>query len=201
MSGTTSVEGYPYPNTTDFADVQDPYQLAVAVDADLRSKRAAFAGYLGRPSFIYRNSLIGTSFTSGTIVPCTFDVVEWDNTSGAGTQGGTAFSQPFSPAPEWWMFGLNLNLSIVSGTPAVGDLNLGQIQIATTDQVSGVQTTTSYYQRNDDTNTAGERIFLFAFAPIYHGVVTPLLSLNGSATKAAAAGGCRFWGMKLGAVT
>jgi hypothetical protein len=98
------------------------------------------------------------------------------------------------------MFGCTLLTAIISGTPVVGDMNMGRLQIDTTDQVSGLVTSTFAYQRNDETNTAGEWVNLFSMAPVYRATVSLALILNGTTQKAVATGST-FWGLYLGPVT
>lgn len=198
MSGTTPVEGYPYPFTSDFADVQDAFRLAASIDTDLRAEQAPFRAFEGRPSFIARQTATGSGFISGnaSLVPGTID---WDNTGGL-TIGNATWNQPFNQQPSWWMFGATVLVAVVSGTPVVGDLTMGNISINSTDQVTNVVTDTDYYQRNDETNTNGEWINFFAMAPIFQGSARCALNLNGS-TQKAIANGSRFWGLYLGPVT
>lgn len=196
MSGTTANEGYPFPLPSDFADVQDPFRLASAIDADLRAEQAPFRAFMGRPSFIGRQSANGSGFLTGSS-PIALNVIDWDNTGGA---SGSVFLQPRDQGPSWWMFGATIIVAIISGTPVVGDLNLGQIQVTTVDQVTGLSSSSFFSQRNDETNTAGEIINLFAMAPMYHGSVRCNLVLNSSTQKSVGAGS-RFWGMYMGPVT
>lgn len=197
MSASTGTEGFPYPLTSDFADVQDAYRLATSVDAKLRAEQAPFRNFLARPSFIGRSTATSSGFTVGTTA-LIMDTVEWDNTGGL-TAGSSAWNQPLSQGPSWWLFGATILVTNLA-TAVVGDLVMGQIQALTVDQVTGVQTITNYYQRNDEDNTAGEWINLFAMAPIYQGQADVLLNLNGSTSKAILAGS-RFWGMYMGPVT
>lgn len=198
MSGTTPIEGYPYPLTPDFADVQDAFRLATAIDADLRGEQAPFRAFLGRPSFIGRQTANGSGFLSGS-QGLSVGAIDWDNTGGL-TVGQSSWNQPFAQQPSWWMFGTTLLVAVISGTPVVGDMNMGRIAVNTTDQVTTVVSTSNFYQRNDETNTAGEWINFFAMAPIYQGSAACSLILNGSTQKAVASGS-RFWGMYLGPVT
>lgn len=195
MSGTTTYEGYPYPALTDFADVQDAFRLATAVDSDIRSVEAPMRSFLGRPSFVARSSSAGSGITSGSVL-LQLGTTEWDNTGGVGSN---QWIQPNAQGPSWWLFGANLILTN-TGTPAVGDMRIGQLVTGTTDQVTGLSTSTTFWQRNDDSNTNGEWINLFAMAPIYRGNVYAQLQVTGSATVAIAAGS-RLWGMYLGPVT
>lgn len=197
MSGTTTTEGYPYPSTSDFADVQDAFRLATAIDADLRGEQAPFRAFMGRPSFIGRQTSNGSGFISGGANLVT-GAIDWDNTGGLAV-GSSVWNQPVGQAPSWWLFGCTILVAVISGTPVVGDMNMGQISVTTTDQVSRVSTTSSYYQRNDETNTAGEWINMFAAAPMYRGFAQCILDLNGSTQKAIGTGS-RFWGMYLGPV-
>jgi hypothetical protein len=198
MSGNTANEGYPYPLTSDFADVQDAFRLATAIDESLRAEQAPFRAALGRPSFIARQTATGSGFTSGTQT-LTFGAIDWDNTGGL-TVGVNAWAQPLAQQPSWWLFGATILMSAISGTPAVGDMNMGRINVTTNDPVTTVSTTSQFFQRNDETNTGGEWINLFAMAPIYQGSVSCTLVLNGSTQKAIQAGS-RLWGMYLGPVT
>jgi hypothetical protein len=198
MSGSTVTEGYPYPLPSDFADVQDAFRLATAIDTDLRAEQAPFRAFMARPSFIGRQTSNGSGFISGS-QSLVMGAVEWDNTGGL-TAGASSWSQPLSQQPSWWLFGCTVLVAIISGTPVVGDMNMGRIQVATTDQVSGVSTNTFAYQRNDDTNTGGEWINLSMAAPLYRGSASCSLILNGSTQKSVQAGS-RFWGMYLGPVT
>jgi len=198
MSGTTTTEGYPYPLESDFSDVQDSYRLATAIDSNLRSEQAPFRAFMGRPSFIARQTVTGSGFLSGSSA-LVFGAVDWDNTGGLAV-GATFWNQPFSQAPSWWMFGATVLVAQVSGSVVVGDMTMGNIEVTTTDQVTTVVSTTDFFQRNDDTNTAGEWINLFAMAPIYQGGARCNLALNGTSQKAILAGS-RFWGMYLGPVS
>jgi hypothetical protein len=197
MTGTTPVEGYPYPLEADFADVQDAFRLATAIDADLRSEQAPFRTFLARPSFIGRQTSTGSGFTTGS-ASLIMGAVDWDNTGGL-IAGSTVWNQPLAQAPSWWMFGATILVSNLAAA-VVGDMTMGQIQASSVDQVTGVQSVSNFYQRNDDSNTAGEWINFFAMAAIYQGQADCLLNLNGTTSKAIA-NGSRFWGMYLGPVT
>ncbi len=199
MTGTTPTEGYPYPLTSDFADVQDAYRLATAIDTDLRAEQAPFRAFMGRPSFIGRQTVTPGSGQSGTWI-MQMNAVDWDNTGGV-TAGSYTWYQPIGQAPSWWLFGCTLLVNFVSGTQTVGDMNLGRIELDTTDQVSGVVTANYFYQRNDDTGTSGEWVNLFAMAPMYRGNAQAALILNSSTAQRTLGPGSRFWGMYLGPVT
>ena len=197
MSGTTANEGYPYPLTSDFADVQDVYRLAMAVDADVRAAQAPFRAFFGRPSFVCRQTANGSGYISGD---STFKVgaIDWDNTGGL-TLNTSSWHQPTVQGTSWWLFGATILTAIISGTPVVGDMNMGSLEITTTDPVSNLSSTTTAYQRQDETNTSGEWINVFTMAPVYRGTVTPVLTLTGSTQKAISAGST-FWGFYLGPV-
>lgn len=198
MSGSTTNKGYPYPLVSDFADVQDAFRLATAVDSDLRADQAQFQAFEARPSFVCRQTTNGSGFLSGNDY-VVFNSVDWDNTGGAKV-GSQNWIQPNSQAPSWWLFGATVLTVAISGTPVVGDLVEGRIQIITTDQVSNLSTTTYTTQRNDESNTNGEWVNVFTMAPIYRGHVAAILDLNGSTQKAISAGST-FWGLYLGPVT
>jgi hypothetical protein len=198
MSGNTIQKGYPYPLTSDFADVQDAYRLAIAIDADLRADQASFRAFESRPSFIVRQTSNGSGFLSGTD-RLKIGAIDWDNTGGA-VVNNTAWVQPVSQPPSWWLFGTTVLTTVISGTPVVADLVMGRLSITTTDQVSAVATTTSATQRSDETNTGGEWLNVFTMAAIYRGSVSAQLLLNGSTQKAISAGST-FWGLSLGPVT
>jgi hypothetical protein len=197
MSGSTANQGFPYPDTADFADVQDAFRLAIAVDSEIRSQQAPMRTFMSRPSFIARQTVTGSGFISGTQSMDT-DVIDWDNTGGM-TVGFSGWRQPFAAPPSWWMFGTQIFVSNTGG-PVLGEGIMGKLDIETTDQVTGVATSTAYYQRVDESNTSGDWVNLFAFAPVFRGFVTPQLILDGSTTKAIQAGS-RFWGIQLGPVT
>ena len=198
MSGTTATQGYPYPLTADFGDVQDAFRLASAIDADLRAEQAPFRAFEGRPAFVGRQTVNGSGFQSGSDL-LKFGTVDYDTTGGAAI-GNTNWRQPNIQAPSWWIFGGTLLTTATSGTPVVGDMTMGRIRIITTDQVSGVASTTNAYQRNDETNTGGEWINVFTMAAIYRATVSLGLLLNGSTSKAISSGST-FWGAYLGPVT
>lgn len=197
MSGTTTNEGYPYPLESDFADVQDIYRLAMAVDSDVRGAQAPFRLFEQRPSFIVQSSSNSSSFLSGD-TSMTFGTIKWDNTGGL-TVGQTSWQQPISSPPSWWMFGATILEVPISGTPVVGEMTMGQIRINTTDQVSGLTTEIDAYQRNDDSNTGGEWINVFTQAAVYRASVSLILNLNGTTQKALGAGST-LWGFQLGPV-
>lgn len=198
MSGSTTNKGYPYPLETDFGDVQDAYRLATAIDADLRADQAPFRAFEGRPSFVVRQTSNGSGYLSG-VDYLKFNAIDWDNTGGA-LSGASSWIQPSSEPPAWWMFGATVLTVSISGTPVVGDLVEGRIQVITTDQVSGLSTTTLAVQRNDESNTGGEWLNVFTMAAVYNGHVAAQLELNGSTQKAISAGST-FWGFYLGPVT
>jgi hypothetical protein len=197
MSGITTTQGYPYPLTPDFLDVQDAFRLATAVDTDLRGANAPFRSWLNTPSFIGRSTANSTAITNGS-VSFTVGAIEWDNTGQLNT-GVFGWSQPTSQGPSWWLFGANLIL-FESGTPTVNDMCIAQMNITTQDQVTGISTTTQYWQRNDDSNTNGEWLNVFAMAPIYRGNMTMEFDANGATAKGVSSGS-RIWGIYLGPVT
>jgi hypothetical protein len=198
MTGTTANEGYPYPLTSDFADVQDAFRLATAIDADLRSAQAPFRAFEGRPAFIARQTANGSGFLTGT-QSFRVQAIDFDNTGGL-VLNASSWQQPNAQQPSWWMFGGSLLTAIISGTPVVGDMNMARLRVSTTDQVSGVVTSTDRYQRNDESNTGGELINVFTMAAVYRASVSLTLVLNGSTSKAVAATST-FWGAYLGPVT
>lgn len=198
MSGNTTTEGYPYPLTSDFADVQDAFRLATAIDTGLRAEQAPVRAFMGRPSFIGRSTVTGGGFVAGTQT-LTMGAVDWDNTGGLAA-GNTSWSQPLSQDPSWWMFGATILVNIVSGTPVVGDMCMARLNMTTTDPVTTVATTSRAYQRNDETNTNGEWLNIVTMAPIYQGSVSCTLILNGSTQKSIQSGS-RLWGLYLGPVT
>lgn len=197
MTGKTVVEGLPYPTESDFADVQDAFRLATAIDSDLRADQASFRQFIARPSFIGLQTVTQSGITVGTEI-LTMQTVEWDNTGGL-TAGATFWSQPLAQPPSWWLFGATIRVN-PTGAQVVGDLNMGTLFIQTVDQVTGLSSFTTFRQRNDDTNTNGEWINLFAMAPIYQGLVQAQATFNGSTAKGILAGS-RLWGMYMGPVT
>lgn len=197
MTGNTTYEGYPYPLETDFADVQDAFRLATAVDADLRAAQAPFRSFLSRPSFIALQSSTQSGVIAGSEILQT-QTIEWDN-AGMLTAGGTVWKQPLSQPPSWWLFGATVRVS-PTGTPTAGDLNLAQIVVQTTDVVTGVLTTTNFWHRIDDTVTGGDWMNVFGMAPVYHGQAFVRAWFDGSVAKGILAGS-RFWGLYLGPVT
>lgn len=197
MSGTTTTEGYPYPAQTDFADVQDAFRLATAIDQDLRAEQAPFRAFLGRPSFIGRCTANQSGFISGTqLMPV--GAIEWDNTGGL-TVGSAYWLQPNSQGPSWWLFGATI-LVTLTGSSVSGETNMGFIEVATTDQVTQQISYSDFYQRNDDSTTNGEWINVHCMAQLYQGQADAGLILGGTTTKAIQSGS-RFWGMYLGPVT
>lgn len=197
MSGNTAVQGFPHPLTTDFADVQDAYRLASAIDAEIRAEQAPFRNFVGRPSFVCQQTANGSGFQSGTD-DLLIGAINWDNTGGL-TVGQRRWVQPLVQPPSWWMFGATVLSVSISGTPVVGDLLMGAIRTNTTDQVSGLTTSNVAYQRSDETNTNGEWLNVFTVQPLYRGTAAAWLYLNGSTQKAISAGST-FWGMYLGPV-
>lgn len=196
MSGSTDHEGFPYPLTSDFLDVQDAFRLATAVDEEIAAQQAPMRAFLGRPSFIGRQTVSGSTFISGTS-NVSIGAIEWDNTGGL-TVGSAIWRQPYAQGPSWWMFGATL-LETPAAAAVGGDAIMGQILVNTVDQVTGVGSSTSFYQRNDESLTSGEWINFFGMAAIYRGTATLRLRLNGSTLKGTLAGS-RFWGMYLGPV-
>lgn len=196
MSGSTDSEGFPYPLTSDFVDVQDAFRLATSVDREIREEQAPFRAFMGRPSFIARATVNGSTFQSGTSF-MTFGAIDWDNTGGA-VVGQSLWRQGAASPPSWWLFGGTL-LEVPSGGVVVGEGIMGQLSITTIDQVTGASSTVRYYQRNDESGSNGEWINIFGMAPIYRGTVSLGLRLNGTTSKGILAGS-RLWGMHLGPV-
>jgi hypothetical protein len=197
MSGSTANKGFPYPYTSDFADVQDAFRLAAAVDRDVRGQQAPMRDFIGRPSFIGRQTANGTNFLAGSQA-VTIGAIDWDNTGGL-TVGSTLWRQPLAAPPSWWMFGATL-LETPTGAVVAGEGIMAQLLVSSVDQVTGVSSSTSFYQRNDESGTSGEWINVFGMAPIYRGTASLRLVLNGTTTKTSLAGS-RLWGMYLGPVT
>jgi hypothetical protein len=197
MSGSTTIEGLPYPFTSDFADVQDAFRLASAVDAGLRADQEPLRAFMARPSFIARQTVNASTFSSGS-QNMTFGAVDWDNTGGA-VVGAANWVQPLAMQQSWWLFGATV-LVFLSGAPVVGEGIAARLNAVSVDQVTTVAAQTNFYQRNDESNTNGEWINVFAMAPIWHGSAAVQLLLNGTTLKGIQAG-TRFWGMQLGPVT
>lgn len=197
MPGTTSVQGYPYPLESDFADVQDAFRLASAIDTDLRAEQAPFRSFMARPSFIGRQTANGSTFTTGSD-NVVVQAIEWDNTSGL-VLPTSSWLQPFVQPPSWWLFGGTLVVNnVTGGTP--GELVEAKLSVTTADQVTGVQTTSNFFQRNDESNTSGEWLNVFAMAAVYQASVSLTLNVSGTTTKGVGLGS-RLWGMYLGPVT
>jgi len=197
MSGITTNEGYPYPGTGDFADVQDAFRLAMAIDSDLRAAQAPIRSFLGRPSFIGRSTSNSSGISNGSVY-LNIGAIEWDNTGGL-TIGQNSWSQPNAQEPSWWLLGANL-ITYETGSPAVNDLLFAEMTISSADQVTGVFTNTTFVQRNDDSNTNGEWVNVYGMAAVYHGSVNVQLNANGSNTKGISSGS-RLWGLYLGPVS
>ena len=195
MSGLTTNEGIPYPGEGDFADVQDAYRLATAIDSDLRADQAPYRAFLARPSFIAMQNATQSGISVGSQI-LNLQTVEWDNTGGL---GATSWTQPVSQPPSWWMFGTTLRVN-PTGTPVAGDLNMGNINVVTADPVTGIQSISNFYQRNDESVTGGEWINMFTMVPIYRAFVRVFCTFNGSTAKGLLAGS-RFWGFYLGPVS
>lgn len=196
MSGSTAHEGFPYPLTPDFADVQDAFRLATAVDAEARAQQAPMRAFMGRPSFIARQTVTGSNFLSGSQT-MTVGAIDWDNTGGL-TVGVSSWRQPLAMPPSWWLFGGTL-LETPTAAAVLGEGIMAQLLVTTVDQVTGASSSTSFYQRTDETGTNGEWLNVFGMAPVYRATVSLRLLLNGTTTKATLAGS-RLWGMQLGPV-
>jgi len=196
MTGTTTTQGYPYPLTSDFLDVQDTFRLATAIDTDLRAGQAPLRAFLGRPSFIGRSTSAGSNVTNGTAY-LTNDAVEWDNTGGL-TAGAISWIQPNAQGPSWWLFGADL-LVAEAATPTVNDMIIAELTTSSADPVTGVYTDTVFWQRNDDSNTSGEALNVYAMASVYRSSVNVSMRVAGATAKNIASGS-RLWGMYLGPV-
>lgn len=197
MSGTTANKGLPYPGEADFADVQDAFRLATAIDSDVRAVQAPFRSFGQRPSFIARCTVNQSGFISGT-QQMPVGAIEWDNTGGL-TVGSGYWIQPNSQPPSWWYFGATLLVS-PTGSQVLGEMNAAFISVQTTDQVTQQISNTNFYQRNDDSTTNGEWLNLTCVAPVYQGSASLFLELQGT-TQKAVQNGSRLWGMYLGPVT
>lgn len=196
MSGNTTVEGYPYPLTSDFADVQDAFRLATAVDKVLRAEQAAPRAFMGRPSFIARQTATGSPFSGGQ-QNLAIGAIDWDSSGGL-TVGDSRWRQPNAQAPSWWLLGATLLVSNAAA-PVVGDGIVARIDAVSVDAVTNVSSPTYFYQRNDESNTGGEWLNVFGMAQMYRGSVGLQLQLNGTTNKSILAG-TRLWGLYLGPV-
>lgn len=197
MSGTTVNEGYPYPLLPDFADVQDAFRLATAIDKGVRAAQAPFRAFMSPPSFIGRQTSAGGLFQAGTDV-MSMQAIDWDNTGGL-TIGDSSWRQPLAMPPSWWLFGGTM-ATVNSGAGVVGEGVMAAIECTTLDPVTNIATTTDFYQRNDESNTSGEWINVFGMLPLYKGSARLQLMLNGTTSKGIQLG-TRFWGVYLGPVT
>lgn len=197
MSGNTTNQGYPYPLPSDFSDVQDAYRLATAIDTDLRAAQAPLRAFMGRPSFIGRSTVNGSAITNGNDY-LNVGAIEWDNTGGLAV-GSISWVQPVAQAPSWWLFGADIVVT-ESGTPTIGDMVLSELTVSSVDQVTGVSSSTVFWQRQDDSNTNGEWINLYGMAAVYRGNINVQLNVNGATAKYINLGS-RMWGMYLGPVT
>lgn len=197
MSGTTTNESLIYPLTTDFADVQDLYTLAIGTDAKVRGYDAIFTA-LPRPlAFVYRSSADGFSFTNGDVsIP--IDTAEWDTTGGL---NGSGWSQPLYDPPSWWMIGANLIAKVISGTPAVTTHIEVGLSVFNTDPVTGLSTTQTYRCKRSESNSGGEQITMSAVVKLWHAQVNADMVKVGDSSVQAPAAGCRLWGFRLGTAT
>lgn len=197
MSGNTTNQGYPYPVLSDFADVQDAFRLAQAVDSDLRAAQGPMRSFMARPSFIARQTANSATQSTGGI-SMSVGAIDWDNTGGVSI-GGSGWVQPLSQGPSWWLFGATLLVNTPT-TPVLGDLTMAEIKTGYADPITGVLTETVHFQRNDDSNTAGEWINTYTMAQVNKGYANLVLKLNGSTAKGFGTGS-RFFGLYLGPVT
>jgi hypothetical protein len=197
MSGSTVNKGLPYPLTSDFADVQDAFRLATAIDSGLRAEQAPLRAFMARPSFIGRQVAAGSGFTAG-VSSLSTTAIDWDNTGGL-TLGNFSWRQPLAMPPSWWLVGSTIFVTN-TGAPVLGEGIMAELQFSTVDQVTGLTTISTFYQRNDESNTSGDWLNIFGMAPMYRGSVNVSMALNGTTTKAIGAGS-RLWGIYLGPVT
>lgn len=198
MSGTTPNEGFRYPLETDFTDVQDVYQLATGVDRRVRDFDAVFNAAVRPLAFVGRVTANGTGFTNGTDV-MQIGATEWDTTGGLQTAG---WSQPRNDPPSWWMLGMDLLVVVTAGTPTVGDHIEAVLSVDTVDPVSGLTSTVNIRNKHTESNSGGERIYAAGIVPIWHGFLSGVISLYGSATASKTYGaGSRMWGWRLGTVS
>lgn len=199
MSTVTPNEGLVIPLTTDYADVQDWYQLARQADTAIRQYDATFRAAPRPRAFLGRSTSRSSTFTAGSAI-LTTDVVEWDS-SGQMVAGGNTWSQPPDEPPSWWMFGANLYFVLTAGSYTLTDHEEAVLQINTADQVSGVQTT-SYLRSKRIVTGTGEYMTLMGAALIYRGSVTAMGYGYGSSTATVALdSGSRMWGFRLGAAS
>jgi len=197
MSGTTTNEGYPYPGTADFADVQDAFRLATAVDSDLRTVQSPLRAFMGRPSFIGRQTANSGTQNTGA-VQMTIGAIDWDNTGGL-VLGASNWVQPVAQGPSWWLFGGTLLVNNAASA-VLGDMTMAEMKTGFADQVTGVISETIHFQRNDDSNTNGEWINIYTMAQVYKGYASMVLKLNGTTAKGIGTGS-RIWGLYMGPVT
>lgn len=201
MSSKTINKGLIYPRLTDYADVQDSYNLAAQVDGLIEGYDRAFIGAGNPTAFLQRTTANGSGSTNSSVQPGTA-VVEYDPTGGSfssGTQLGWA--QPKQEGPSWYLIGFDALLAITAGAAGLGNNFQSRIFVDTSDPLSGVVTVTPYYHQVFETVNGGEHINGLAIVRVWNGSFSPdvtFSALSGTATYVIATGS-RFWGMRLGA--
>ena len=200
MTARTSPDGMPYSLETDFGDVQQWYELAMAVDLRSWQVDRAFdkmyrpAAFLGRVSANFALGNGGSTFWSNL-------TADW-NTS-LGNLGTSAWSQNAGDPPSWWMIGANIQVSNTGGAPSTSDHVDGMFNTTTHDPVTGAATSgfSVGFQYNRETNSGGESLSLSMIANLYRGSVFPLYQEFGPGTGTRVMlAGSRFWGLRLGDV-
>lgn len=196
MSATTPYESIRYPLESDFADVQDFYQLAIRVDQRIRDLDATFNAAVRPLAFLGHSSANSSGLGTGELT-VNIDVVDWDP---SGLLVGGDFAQPVYDVPSWWFIGLSVSFVTLSGTLTVGDHAEARIDTETTDPVSGLTSTGLLRRKTTETNSGGERLVVTGIVKLFQGLATPGIAYYGSTSGQKAAGaGAHFWAFRLGA--
>jgi hypothetical protein len=195
----TVVEGYPAPDTWDFADgPSDIYAFALAQDLKFPGWDSSLTSVVKQPTFRFRTSADSGAVTPLNLLPVAFDTTDFNNTGS--TLASNTWHQPTGDGQAWWYFG-GMIYVVPAATPTVGTMDAAALSI--TDFNSDTNTSLSYYDcygDSEQSNTGGEFVQFGGIVKLYGTGQFNVYYANGGSTNATVKAGSLWWGTKLGRV-
>lgn len=215
MTEVTDPDLMPYGVGTDYADVQQWFDLAMKVDGYAQQADQRFDQLYRPPSFIFANNAaqpIGAGVQTA-FFPA-WNTTLWNNSNFRISQFGNP-GAPLTGELEWWLFGAWLPIINTGGSAVVGGHIVSYFSGSYNDPITGAVQGTHYgptanngqysgYQKVFESNGGiGERLTMTTLVPMLGGAPSVVLSIfaaaGDTATRSLAAGAL-FWGIRIGEV-
>lgn len=198
---STTAEGYPVPQSTDYADAPSQFQaFALAQDGKFPTWDASFAAVTRLPSWRIRTSADLASITTGNETFVTYNTVDFNTCSTCTLLGGNTFQQ-VNDGYAWWYFGFSTWV-LSGGTETLNSIGFQAFQV--TDYNPDTNISSTYYGIYGDTanSTSGSEFIQGHALLLLHGKASmiPLYGFidpGAGATRTVKANSA-MWGIRLG---